>query len=115
MSVRTAIAGFMRAYGWPCLAVAGAALLIQGAVALYLEPLAANEADALAYMKAEVAKLKKGSPVVSNAKLDPEIAKLPGVFSTPDQWNKQAIIIDHKLRAEKTAEWRKWFAENIMN
>jgi putative spermidine/putrescine transport system substrate-binding protein len=66
-------------------------------------------------VQAEVARLKKGSPVVSNAKLDPEIAKLPGVFSTPDQWKKQAIIIDHKLRAEKTAEWRKWFAENIMN
>ena len=38
-----------------------------------------------------------------------------GVFTTPEQWSKQAIIIDHKLRAEKTAEWRKWFAENIMN
>jgi putative spermidine/putrescine transport system substrate-binding protein len=37
------------------------------------------------------------------------------VFSTPEQWKSQAIIIDHKLRAAKTAEWRKWFAENIMN
>ena len=34
-------------------------------------------------VQAEVATLKKGSPVVSNAKLDPEIAKLPGVFSRP--------------------------------
>jgi putative spermidine/putrescine transport system substrate-binding protein len=66
-------------------------------------------------MQAEVATLKKGSPVVSNAKLSPEIAKLPGVFSTPEQWKSQAIIIDHELRAAKTAEWRKWFAENIMN
>jgi putative spermidine/putrescine transport system substrate-binding protein len=66
-------------------------------------------------VQAEVAKFKKGSPVVRNAKVDPAIAKLPGVFTTPDQWNKQAIIIDHKLRAEKTAEWRKWFAENIIN
>ena len=66
-------------------------------------------------IQAEVAKLKKGSPVVADAKLDPDIAKLPGVFSTPEQWKSQAIIIDHKLRAEKTAEWRKWFAENIMN
>ena len=66
-------------------------------------------------VQAEVAKLKKGSPVVANAALDPEVAKLPGVFSTPEQWKSQAIIIDHKLRAEKTAEWRKWFAENIMN
>jgi putative spermidine/putrescine transport system substrate-binding protein len=66
-------------------------------------------------VQAEVANLKKGSPVVSNAKLDPEVAKLPGVFSTPEQWKREAIVIDHKLRAEKTAEWRKWFAENIMN
>jgi len=65
-------------------------------------------------IQAEIAKLKKGSPAVLNAKLDPEIAKLPGVFSTAAQW-KQQINIDAKLRAEKTAEWRKWFAENIMN
>ena len=54
-------------------------------------------------VQAEVAKFKKGSPVVPDAKLDPEVAKLPGVFTTADQWNKEAIIIDHKLRAEKTA------------
>jgi putative spermidine/putrescine transport system substrate-binding protein len=53
--------------------------------------------------------------VVANAVLDAEVANLPGVFSTPEQWKSQAIVIDHKLRAEKTAEWRKWFAENIMN
>src|SRR6266576_2378302 len=66
-------------------------------------------------VQAEVAKFKKGSPVVLDAKLDLAVAKLPGVFTSVEQWNKQAIIIDHKLRAEKTAEWRKWFAENIMN
>jgi putative spermidine/putrescine transport system substrate-binding protein len=66
-------------------------------------------------VQAGIAKFKKGSPVVSDAKVDPAVAKLPGVFTTPEQWSKQAIIIDHKLRAEKTAEWRKWFAENIMN
>src|SRR4051812_42790869 len=65
-------------------------------------------------IQAQIAKLKKGSPAVLNAKLDPEIAKLPGVFSTAAQW-KQQINIDAKLRAEKTAEWRKWFAKNIMN
>jgi putative spermidine/putrescine transport system substrate-binding protein len=65
-------------------------------------------------IQAEAAKIKRASPAVTNAKLDPEVAKLPGVFTTAEQW-KSAIIIDHKLRAEKTAEWRKWFAENIMN
>jgi putative spermidine/putrescine transport system substrate-binding protein len=65
-------------------------------------------------IQAEIAKLKKGSPAVLNARIDPEIAKLPGVFTTAAQW-KQQINIDARLRAEKTAEWRKWFAENIMN
>jgi putative spermidine/putrescine transport system substrate-binding protein len=65
-------------------------------------------------VQAEIAKQKKGSPAVLNAKLDPEIAKLPGVFTSAEQW-KQQINIDAKLRAAKTAEWRKWFAENIMN
>lgn len=58
---------------------------------------------------------KKASPVVDNAKVSPEDAKLPGVFTTKEQWDTQAIVIDHKLRAEKTADWRKWFTENIMN
>ncbi len=66
-------------------------------------------------VQTEAAKLKKASPVVTNAKLDADVAKLPGVFTTPEQWKTQAIIVDHKLRGEKTGEWRKWFAENIMN
>jgi putative spermidine/putrescine transport system substrate-binding protein len=65
-------------------------------------------------VQAKIAELKKGSPVVDNAKLKPEIAALPGVFSTPDQWAKQSLVIEAKLRAEKTAIWRKWFTENIM-
>jgi putative spermidine/putrescine transport system substrate-binding protein len=66
-------------------------------------------------VQAQVATMKKGSPVVTNAKLADDVAKLPGVFTTPDQWNKEALVIDHKLRAEKTGEWRKWFTENVIN
>jgi putative spermidine/putrescine transport system substrate-binding protein len=65
-------------------------------------------------VQARISELKKGSPVVDNAKLKPEIAALPGVFTTPEQWSKQTLVIDNKLRAQKTAEWRKWFAENMM-
>ena len=65
-------------------------------------------------VQAKIAQQKKGSPVVLNAKLDPELATLPGVFTSAAQW-KQQIIIDPKLRAEKLPEWRKWFSENIMN
>lgn len=66
-------------------------------------------------VQAKIADMKKGSPVVDNAKLDPAVAKLPGVFTTPDQWSKEALVIDNKLRAEKTGEWRKWFTENVIN
>jgi len=66
-------------------------------------------------VQAQIADKKKGSPVVDNAKLDPTVAKLPGVFTTADQWSQQSLVIDNKLRAEKTAEWRKWFTENVIN
>ncbi|KKW66766.1 ABC transporter substrate-binding protein [Lampropedia cohaerens] len=66
-------------------------------------------------VQAKIVAAKKASPVVDNATVSAEDAALPGVFTTPEQWQTQALVIDHKLRAEKTAEWRKWFTENIMN
>jgi putative spermidine/putrescine transport system substrate-binding protein len=65
-------------------------------------------------VQAAIAADKKGSPTVGNAVLDPAVAALPGVFTTAAQWQTQAIIIDHRLRAEKTNEWRRWFQENII-
>lgn len=65
-------------------------------------------------IQAAIAADKKGSPTVSDAQLPPAIASLPGVFTSAEQWKTQAIIIDHRLRAEKTAEWRRWFQENII-
>lgn len=66
-------------------------------------------------VQSKIVALKKASPVIDNARISPEDAKLPGIFSTKEQWATQAIVIDDRLRAEKTAEWRKWFTENIMN
>jgi len=64
-------------------------------------------------VQARIAKINRGSPVVTNAHVDPEIAKLPGMLTTPAQWDA-TLNIDPALRAEKSAEWRKWFSENIM-
>lgn len=66
-------------------------------------------------VQSKIVASKKASPVVDNARVSAEDAKLPGVFTTKEQWSTQTIVIDNKLRAEKTAEWRKWFTENIMN
>lgn len=65
-------------------------------------------------VQAEIARIKKGSPVVDNAELDAELVGLPGIFTTPEEWDSQTLIIPHELRAEKTAEWRQWFSENMI-
>ncbi|MSQ54626.1 MAG: extracellular solute-binding protein [Betaproteobacteria bacterium] len=56
----------------------------------------------------------KMSPMSTQAKLEPDVVKLPGMFSSAAQWKTQAIVIDHKQRAELLGEWRKWFTENII-
>ena len=66
-------------------------------------------------VQAKIAEIKKGSPVVSNVELPEELASLPGIFTTPEQWETQTLIIPHELRAEKTAEWRQWFSENMIS
>jgi putative spermidine/putrescine transport system substrate-binding protein len=66
-------------------------------------------------VQARIVAAEKTSPVVDDASVDPKDAALPGIFTTAEQWNTGAIVIPDKLRAEKTAEWRKWFTENIMN
>ncbi|ARU96134.1 polyamine ABC transporter substrate-binding protein [Tatumella citrea] len=62
----------------------------------------------------QVAKIYRGSPTVTNAHIDPNLAKLPGMLTTAAQWDA-TINTDPQLRAEKTAEWRQWFSENIMS
>ena len=64
-------------------------------------------------VQAKIAEINRGSPVVTNAHIPPEIAKLPGMLTTEAQWNA-TLDTDPKLRAEKTSAWRRWFSENIM-
>ncbi|WP_027350122.1 extracellular solute-binding protein [Halotalea alkalilenta] len=65
-------------------------------------------------VQAEIAQLQGGSPTVDDAVVDAEVAALPGMMTSPDEWS-QTINIDPRLRAEMTAQWRQWFTENIMN
>ena len=65
-------------------------------------------------VQAAVVRRKKGGPMVRNVSVDPELAKLPGLFTTAEQWSSGAIGIDHKLRSEKLSEWRTWFSENMI-
>lgn len=61
-----------------------------------------------------VANKQKMGPVSPQAKVDPAVAKLPGMFTTAQQWKDQALVIDHKQRAELLGDWRKWFTENVI-
>jgi putative spermidine/putrescine transport system substrate-binding protein len=48
------------------------------------------------------------------AKVSPELAKLPGIFTTPEQWEKEAIVLDDKTYAQLLPLWKIWFTENMM-
>ena len=61
-----------------------------------------------------IANKVKMSPMSTQAKVEPDIAKLPGMLVTAQQWKQEAIIIDHKQRAELLGDWRKWFTENLI-
>jgi putative spermidine/putrescine transport system substrate-binding protein len=61
-----------------------------------------------------IANRVKMSPMSTQAKVDPAISKLPGMLVTAQQWKQEAIIIDHKQRAELLGDWRKWFTENLI-
>ncbi|MCJ8140950.1 ABC transporter substrate-binding protein [Falsirhodobacter halotolerans] len=65
-------------------------------------------------VQAQIAEIKKGSPVVSNVELSEELAALPGIFTTPEQWATQTLVIPNEFRAEKIGEWRQWFSENMI-
>ncbi|MCQ0970489.1 ABC transporter substrate-binding protein [Paracoccus sp. TK19116] len=64
-------------------------------------------------VQAQIAEIKKGSPVVSNVELPEELASLPGIFTTPEEWAEQTLVIPDEFRAETIGEWRQWFSENM--
>lgn len=65
-------------------------------------------------VQAQVVQIKKMGPMNAKTKVDPELAKLPGLFTNAQQWKEQAIIIDHKYRSQSFGEWKQWFTENMI-
>jgi putative spermidine/putrescine transport system substrate-binding protein len=66
-------------------------------------------------VQSKLCDLYRCGPMNEKAKVDPALAKLPGVFTTPEQWKKQAIVIDDAVRAKLLPEWKQWFTENMMH
>lgn len=65
-------------------------------------------------MLAKLCNFHKCSPMSPDAKLDPEIAALPGIFTSAEQIEKEAIILDDKTYATLLPQWKVWFTENMM-
>ena len=66
-------------------------------------------------MLAQLCNFHKCSPMNPKAKLAPEIASLPGIFTTQAQIEKEAIVVDDKTYATLLPQWKLWFTENIMH
>jgi putative spermidine/putrescine transport system substrate-binding protein len=66
-------------------------------------------------MLAQLCNFHKCSPMSPKAKLAPEIASLPGIFTTQAQIEKEAIVVDDKAYATLLPQWKLWFTENIMH
>lgn len=66
-------------------------------------------------MLAQLCNFHKCSPMSGEAKLDPEVAKLPGIFTSEEAITKGAIVLDDKTYATLLPVWKAWFTENMMH
>ncbi|QIB34995.1 ABC transporter substrate-binding protein [Ancylobacter pratisalsi] len=66
-------------------------------------------------MLAKLCNFHKCSPMSPEAKLDPEVAKLPGIFTSQEQIEKEAIVLEDKTYATLLPQWKVWFTENMMH
>lgn len=63
----------------------------------------------------QICEFHKCSPMNRKAKVSEELAKMPGVFTTDEQWKTQAIVLDDETYAKLLPAWKTWFVENMMN
>jgi len=66
-------------------------------------------------VQSDIANRQRMGPMSTRATVNADVAKLPGLFTNSKQWQEEAIVIDHKQRAELLGDWRKWFTENMIS
>ena len=66
-------------------------------------------------MLAKLCNFHKCSPLTAEAKLDPEVANLPGIFTSQEEIEKGTIVLDDKTYATLLPQWKAWFTENMMH
>jgi putative spermidine/putrescine transport system substrate-binding protein len=64
------------------------------------------------HVQEKLCDLYKCSPMSAKAHVSPELAALPGIFTSEEQLKKQ-ILIDDEVRAKQLSEWKSWFTENM--
>lgn len=62
----------------------------------------------------QICDFHKCSPMNRNAKVSAELAKLPGIFVTDEQWKNQAIVLDDATYSKLLPVWKAWFSEEMM-
>lgn len=62
----------------------------------------------------QLCEFHKCSPMNKKAKVSEALAKMPGIFTTDEQWKTQAIVLDDKTYAKLLPLWKIWFTENMM-
>ena len=62
----------------------------------------------------QICEFHKCSPMNRKTKVSEELAKLPGIFTTDEQWKTQAIVLDDATYAKLLPQWKTWFTENMM-
>lgn len=63
----------------------------------------------------QICDFHKCSPMHKQAKVSPELAKLPGIFLTDEQWKTQAISVQDATYSKLLPVWKAWFTENMMH
>ncbi len=68
-----------------------------------------------AKVQAKLCDIYRCGPMNMHATLDPKLASMPGVFTTPEQWQTEAIVVSDETRARLLPVWKDWFTEHMMH